>query len=147
MPEARLHHIGYLVANLSESARRFVESVGYVVESDPIADPVQTATVQFLRLPSDSVWLELVSPLGNPSKLDAALRRGEGIHHLCFEVLDIESSVDRLRRHSMRAIAPIVPAVAFGGRRITWLTNRSGTLFELVEAGEGPFCLDRTGAR
>ena len=142
-----MHHIGYLVGNLGESARRFVESVGYVVESDPIADPEQTATVQFLRLPSDSVWLELVSPLGNPSKLDAALRRGEGIHHLCFEVLDIESSVDRLRRHSMRAIAPIVPAVAFGGRRITWLTNRSGTLFELVEAGEGPFCLDRTGAR
>lgn len=142
-----MHHIGYLVANISESARRFVEAVGYVVESDPIADPEQTATVQFLRLPSDSVWLELVTPLGNPSKLDAALRRGEGMHHLCFEVLDIESSVDRLRRHSMRAIAPIVPAVAFGGRRITWLTNRSGTLFELVEAGEGPFCLDRTGAR
>ena len=142
-----MHHIGYLVGNLAESARRFVESVGYVVESDPIADPVQTATVQFLRLPSDSVWLELVTPLGNPSKLDAALRRGEGMHHLCFEVLDIESSVDRLRRHSMRAIAPIVPAVAFGGRRITWLTNRSGTLFELVEAGEGPFCLDRTGVR
>jgi hypothetical protein len=52
-----------------------------------------------------------------------------------------------LRRHSMRTIAPIVPAVAFAGRRITWLTNRSGTLFELVEAGEGPFCLDRAVAR
>lgn len=142
-----MHHIGYLVGNISESAQRFVEAFGYVVESDSIADPEQTATVQFLRLPADSVWLELVSPLGTPSKLDAALRRGEGIHHLCFEVLDIESSVDRLRRYSIRTIAPIVPAVAFGGRRITWLTNRSGALFELVEAGEGPFCLDRTVAK
>ena len=141
LKNARLHHVGYLVADPGAWARRLADAFGYVVESEVIADPVQTASVQFLRLPGDSVWLELVSPLGASSKLDRALRRGEGLHHLCFEVEDIENAVDGLRLHSMRSIAPIVPAIAFGGRRIAWLTNRSGGLFELVELGEGPLSL------
>jgi methylmalonyl-CoA/ethylmalonyl-CoA epimerase len=139
---ARLHHVGYLVADISDAAQRLVDAFGYVVETEVIADPAQTASVQFLRLAADSVWLELVSPLGSPSKLDAALRRGEGMHHLCFEVKAIEDSVDSLQRHALRAIAPILPAVAFGGRRIAWLTNSSGMLFELVEQGRGPLRLE-----
>jgi methylmalonyl-CoA/ethylmalonyl-CoA epimerase len=139
---ARLHHVGYLVADITDAARRLVDAFGYVVETEVIADPAQTASVQFLRLAADSVWLELVSPLGKPSKLDGALRRGEGMHHLCFEVKAIEDSVALLQRHAMRAVAPMVPAVAFGGRRIAWLTNSSGMLFELVEQGRGPLRLE-----
>src|SRR5205823_5721955 len=105
--------------------------------------PEQTASVQFLRLPGDPAWLELVSPLGEKSKLDAALRRGEGMHHVCFEVQDLDGSVQKLRGHLMRTTASIAPAVAFGGRRVAWLTNKSGTLFELVEAGPGPLCLPK----
>lgn len=147
LKNARLHHVGYLVADMAESSRRLAESFGYSVETKPIDDPEQTASVQFLRLPGDSTWLELVSPLGTPSKLDAALRRGEGLHHLCFQVEDIEDAVRELKQHSMRVIAPIVPAVAFGGRRIAWLTNRSGALFELVESGDGPLNIPQRSAR
>jgi len=64
------------------------------------------------------------------------------MHHLCFEVKAIEDSVALLQRHAMRAVAPMVPAVAFGGRRIAWLTNSSGMLFELVEQGRGPLRLE-----
>jgi len=147
LKNARLHHVGYLVSDLAAWSRRLADAFGYSVETEPIEDPQQTASVQFLRLPGDSVWLELIAPLGTPSKLDAALRRGEGLHHLCFQVENIEDAVRGLREHSMRTIAPIVPAVAFGGRRITWLTNRSGALFELVEGGAGPLNLAQSEPR
>ena len=141
---ARLHHVGYLVADIMAATSHFREAFGYVVESDVIRDQLQTASVQFLRLPGDSSWLELITPLGNPSKLDGALRRGEGLHHVCYEVPEIESSMSALRGHGLLPIAKIVPGAAFGGRRITWMMSRGGLLLELLEAGIGPLSLTRT---
>ena len=58
-----------------------------------------------------------------------------------IQVADIERACEQLREQSMMLIAPPVPAVAFGGRRIAWLMDGGCFLVELVEAGPGPLCL------
>lgn len=138
----RLHHIGLLVASIEEATLIQRQRYGYLVESEIILDPVQTARVVFLRLPGGSNWLELVSPADDSSKLSNALKkRGEGLHHLCYEVEDIESACATLREQAQLMLAPPTPATAFQGRRIAWFMDRRGHLTELVEAGIGPFTL------
>ncbi|MDS4068009.1 MAG: VOC family protein [Candidatus Competibacter sp.] len=142
-----LHHIGFLVKDVSLAASDFVSRLGYVVDSEVIEDSVQTACVQFLRQPGANNWLELIMPNGPHSKLLGALQKGGGLHHLCYEVEDIARACEHMRSRSMLMIARPVPAVAFPGRRIAWFMDRSNFLLELLEAGEGPLSLTQGAAR
>ncbi len=137
-PVGRLHHIGYLVADITAAAEHWQHSFGYQVESDVIEDPTQTARVQFLRLPGESHWLELVSPDGSDSKLQNALAKKIRLHHLCYEVENIETVLKSLRQAGLFIVSEPVPAQAFPGRRIAWVMDAGGYLFELVEAGQPP---------
>jgi methylmalonyl-CoA/ethylmalonyl-CoA epimerase len=136
-----LHHVGVLVKDIGEAAQDFAIGLGYRIESEVIEDPVQTAHVQFLRQPGSISWLELITPNGSESKLSAGVRKGGGLHHLCYEVGDIEAACEHLRSRGMLLLSEPVPAVAFGGRRIAWLMDRFNLLLELVEAGAGPLAL------
>ena len=99
------------------------------------------ARVRFLLLPGADHWLELVTPSGEESKLSNALRRGVTLHHLCYEVPDVDAAIERLRDTGMLLVGEPTPGAAFGGRRVAWLMDRTTPLVELVEAGSGPFSL------
>lgn len=136
-----LHHVGIVTADLAARGGELVTRFGYVPVTDVIADPRQTACVQFLLQPGATLWLELVTPNGPDSKLVGALKKGQTFHHLCYEVPDIKSSAADLQSLSMFMVGPPTPAVAFGGRPVAWFLDRAGLLIELVEAGAGPLQL------
>lgn len=133
----RIHHIGFVVHDLLEGAEHFVQAFGYRVESDCIDDSAQTARVQFLRHPGQRQWLELVAPLGERSKLHGALKRGVSLHHLCYEVENVERGLQRLRGSGFLPLGQPTPGAAYDGRRIAWAMDRLNGLVELVEAGAG----------
>ena len=137
----KLHHIGYLVKDIGIAATDFQERFGYSTESDIIEDPIQTAFVQFLRLSETPFWLELIMPNLPTSKLTNALRKGGGLHHLCYEAPDVSHACEQLRSKSMLMISGPTPAIAFPGRRIAWLIDASGMLVELLETGSGRLSL------
>jgi methylmalonyl-CoA/ethylmalonyl-CoA epimerase len=137
-PMFRTHHIGVLVKDIASAAVSYAENLGYETKSKIFHDPVQTAFVQFLALPGDSVCLELIAPDGPDSRLAIALKKGGGINHICYEVPAIEDAVLLLRDRKYVTIQAPVPAVAFNGRRIAWLMNRDYLLVELVEKAATP---------
>jgi len=130
-----LHHIGIAVEDIARATASYVRTLGCVVWSDIVHDPVQTAYVQFLKLPGDAVYLEFVSPDGARSKLRNALRKGGGLNHLCYATGDIEAACEALRRRGLFLLQPPVPAVVFKGRRIAWLMGGDRVPLELVETG------------
>ena len=132
-----LHHTGILVRDIPSSAQRLVSSFGYRVESEISEDPMQTALVQFLRLPGGTSWLELVSPASPESKLAGALKKGGGHHHICLEVDLLDVFSKKLRQEGWLPVSPAVPAVAFPGRRIAWFMNSDRLLIELLERSDG----------
>jgi methylmalonyl-CoA/ethylmalonyl-CoA epimerase len=140
-PTFQHHHTGILVGNIEKSAAEMSSRFGYQIESEIIEDPRQTALVQFLRQPGAPSWLELISPNGEASKLTSALKKGGGLHHLCYEVGDMSMSCEHLREQGMLLLSEPVPAVAFPDRRIAWLMDRSGLLIELLDEGSGPLSL------
>src|SRR5262245_53951416 len=61
-PPISLHHVGIVVADIARAREDYVRRFGYEVKSAVIHDIEQTAFVQFLRMPGDLTYIELVAP-------------------------------------------------------------------------------------
>jgi methylmalonyl-CoA/ethylmalonyl-CoA epimerase len=131
--DLRLHHIGYAVQQIETIAPVYVARYGYQLASPVIHDPLQTAFVQFLRIPGNPAYLEFVAPDGPQSVLSNAVKQGGGLNHLCYTAGPLEETIARLRESGMALIAEPKPATAFAGRRICWLMGRDRSPVELVE--------------
>ncbi len=129
-----LHHVGVTVRDVPEAAARYCR-LGYEPRTEIVHDPEQTVYAQFLKLPGDRAYLELVAPDREDSKLSGALRKGGGLNHVCFATEDIETACERLSSEGFFLISSPVSAVAFPGRRVAWLMGPDRVLIELVERG------------
>lgn len=132
-----VHHVGMVVRDIAEVAATYQRRYGYQARTEVIHDPVQTAYVQFFALAGGPVYLELVAPDSEHSKLSNALSKGGGLNHICYTTDDIDAACRDLRAEKMILIQPPTPAAAFPGRRIAWLMGLDRTPVELVERG-GP---------
>lgn len=91
MPDPSLHHVGYVVTSIADSIESWRRAIAAVSVSAAFEDAIQRARVIFLDLPPEgAVKLELVEPLGPDSPVAGFDQKGGGLHHLCFEVDDIE---------------------------------------------------------
>ena len=131
--ELHIHHIGYAVKSIDAIAATYAARYGYEFSTPVIHDPLQTALVQFLRLPGDRAYLEFVAPDGHESKLTNAVRRGGGLNHLCYVAGPLEPAIAALEQSGMRLISEPKPGIAFAGRRICWLLGEDPLPIELVE--------------
>ncbi len=79
--------------------------------------------------------VELLSALHDESPISRFVdRRGPGLHHLCFEVMNLEESLDRALAVGAEVIEPRIREGA-GGSRVSFLHPRKlgGVLLELRE--------------
>jgi methylmalonyl-CoA/ethylmalonyl-CoA epimerase len=127
-----LHHVGYAVKKIEPITLAYVSRFGYDTSTPVIHDPLQTAFVQFLKLPGDRIYLEFVAPDGPESKLANAAKRA-GLNHLCYTAGPLEVAIPQLEESGMRLISELKPGVAFGGRRICWVIGEDLLPIELVE--------------
>ncbi len=96
--------------------------------------PVQRVRVAFFSpLDARNPVFELVEPASELSPVSNFLKKGAGLHHVCYEVDDLESALREAKATGLVIVAPPAPAVAFGGRRIAWVCSRSRLLMELLE--------------
>jgi methylmalonyl-CoA/ethylmalonyl-CoA epimerase len=127
-----LHHVGVLVTDIKEAVLHYLR-LGYEAKSEIVHDPTQTVYAQFLRLPGDDVYLELISPDRPDSKVGSALKKGGGLNHICYSTGNIDEECQRLCSAGLFLVSPPVPAIAFPGRRIAWLRGADRVLVELLE--------------
>jgi len=132
--EVKLHHIGFVVVSIEESGVSFARSLGATWDGNIIFDPLQKVRVTFLKGAHDNdALIELVEPGGEDSPVTQFLERGGGLHHLCYEVGDLDAHLDFCKSVGTLLIRKPVPAVAFGGRRIAWALTRKRLLVEYLE--------------
>jgi methylmalonyl-CoA/ethylmalonyl-CoA epimerase len=137
MSEPTLHHVGYVVASIADSAERFTRSIHGAWDGRIIHDPIQTVHVAFLRQPPPAeALIELVQPDGPQSRVAAFLKRGGGLHHLCYEVDALDEQLEYSRSLGAVLIQEPAPAVAaFDGRRVAWVYTPDKLLLEYLERG------------
>jgi len=129
-----LHHIGFVVGSIEKTVDRFARSISAQWDGHIIADPLQGVRVTFLRSivsPSESL-IELVEPAGAKSPVENFLKRGGGLHHLCYEVDSLTAQLQLSRSLGGLVVRQPMPAVAFGGRHIAWVYTADKLLTEYL---------------
>ncbi len=134
MSEPTLHHLGFVVASIAESAERFARTLQGTWDGHIIHDPFQGVHAAFLQQPSPAqALIELVQPDGPKSRVAGFLKRGGGLHHLCYEVERLDQQLEYSRSIGAVVTQQPVAAVAFEGRRVAWVYTRDKLLLEYLE--------------
>lgn len=135
VPYGTFHHVGFVVASIQDSVPGFAASLNAKWDGEIIHDPSQVVRVTFLHGDSTAdPLIELVEPAGEKSPVRGFLQRGGGLHHLCYQVNNLEEQLQRSRGAGAIISRPPLPAVAFGGRRIAWVFTKNKLLLEYLEA-------------
>jgi methylmalonyl-CoA epimerase len=129
---ARLDHIGIAVQNVQDALQFFENALGLKLDHVALEEGGRTE-VAFLPVGGSEV--ELVETKDADSGLGKFLaKRGEGIHHICFEVSDIEGALARLRENGAQLIDE-TPRTNASGMRYAFIHPKSahGVLIELYQ--------------
>jgi len=140
---ATLHHLGFVVGSIARAANGFAAALSARWDNQIIHDPLQKVRVAFFYpLDARNPVFELVEPAGDDAPVRDFLKEGGGLHHMCYEVDDLELCLRDARCGRLAVISTPTPAVAFGGRRIAWLGSRNRLLMELLERRMPPADVD-----
>jgi catechol 2,3-dioxygenase-like lactoylglutathione lyase family enzyme len=135
--DRRLHHIGFVVASIEAAAPSFAAAVGGTWNGVITEDPNQKVRVSFIDQADPSQpQFELVDPgrFEEAPVLRFLNESGGGLHHVCYEVPNLEAALDFSRKARSTMVRKPLPAPAFGGRRIAWVFTREKLLIEYLEA-------------
>jgi methylmalonyl-CoA/ethylmalonyl-CoA epimerase len=131
----RLNHVAIAVRDLAAASRIYRDVLGAEI-SEPIPQPEHGVTTVFITLPNTKI--ELIAPLGAGSPIEKFLERSPagGIHHVCYEVADIEGARDQLERRGARVLGDGKPKIGAHGKPVLFLHPKDfcGTLIELEQA-------------
>ena len=133
----RLDHIGIAVQSVNDALGFFKTALGMKLDHIALEEGGRTA-VAFL--PVGDAEVELVEPKDTDSGLAKFLaKRGEGIHHLCFEVDDIHAMLAQLKAHGAQLIDE-TPRVNASGMQYAFIHPKSahGALIELYQKPNQP---------
>ena len=129
----RIDHIGVAVDGLAKRLPFWSEVLGLSVEG---VETVESEQVKVAFLPVERSRVELLEPTGEQSAIARHIaKRGEGLHHLTFEVDDLDEMLERMEKHGVQVVGDGA-RVGAGGHRVAFVHPRStgGVLVELVEA-------------
>jgi methylmalonyl-CoA/ethylmalonyl-CoA epimerase len=133
MKPPRLDHIGIAVKSLD--AAKIYQDLGLAVQH---TETVETQRVKTAFLSVGDSNLELLEPTSPDSPIAKFIeKRGEGIHHICLRVDDLEAHLERLKSEGYRLINE-APVPGAHGCRVAFLhpAAGNGVLIELSEKHE-----------
>ena len=127
----RVDHIAIAVKDLEASARTFEQILGIPPSK---VQEVPTEKVRVAFFPFGGAEIELVQGLGAENPVaNFIANRGEGIHHICFEVADLQSTLDRLAAAGIPLLDRTGKPGACGEVAFLHPKGASGVLIELLQ--------------
>jgi methylmalonyl-CoA/ethylmalonyl-CoA epimerase len=130
----RIDHIAIVVQDLDAALQVFRDVLGL-----PLARveevPAEKVKVAFLPLPEGDGEVELVQPTDEDTGIAHFLaKRGEGMHHICFEVDDIQAAVDKMTASGLQVLEEN-PRLGSQGQKYIFIHPKTahGVLIELYE--------------
>lgn len=133
MPE-RIDHVAIIVRDIEQALLFYRDMLG-IAPGEIKEVPTEQVRIAFLPMGGpDGSQIELIQPLTVDSSLAKFLeKRGEGLHHICLEVSDIDAALADLQAKGA-AVLDKQPRIAAEGRAIFIHPKAAnGVLLELVE--------------
>lgn len=132
---SKVNHIGVAVKSIEASAPFYRDVLGMRFEgTEEVAE--QKVKVAFFAIGASRI--ELLEPTAADSPVAKFLEKnGEGVHHIAYEVADLEQTLATLKAQNIRLIDE-TPRCGAHGTRIAFLHPKAsgGVLTELCQAGE-----------
>lgn len=132
-----LYHVAIAVNNLSAVEEVYTTALGLKVEHREVVEDQKVRTS--MLVPKDGgTAIELLEPTSEDSPISKFLeKRGEGIHHICYKVDDIESVLAKLKEQGVRLIDE-TPRVGAYNSRVAFIHPKAmnGVLVELAELND-----------
>ena len=130
----KLNHIAIATPSLDDAVKTYKDMMGVKI-TDPVDQIDHGVKVVFIELPNTKI--ELLEPLGENSPIEKFLDKNKkgGIHHICFEVEDIDSAIMRLKRDGAAILGDGKAKIGAHGKPVIFLHPKdfNGTLIELEE--------------
>ena len=130
----KLNHIAIATPNLDEAIKTYQDMLGVKI-SDPLDHLDHGVKVVFIELPNTKI--ELLEPLGENSPIENFLEKNKkgGIHHICFEVEEINSAILSLKKDGATILGDGKAKIGAHGKPVIFLHPKdfNGTLIELEE--------------
>lgn len=128
----KIDHLGIAVRNIESALPFYSEMLGLkLAEKETVADQ----GVHVAMLPVGDSRIELLEPFSEETPVGRFIaKRGEGIHHICYEVENLEQRLAEMSERGIRLLEGY-PRKGAGGRLVAFVHPGSagGVLIELVE--------------
>ena len=132
-----LYHVAIAVRDLSAVEEVYKTALGLRVEHREVVED-QGVNTSMLVPEDGGTAIELLEPMDENSPISKFLdKRGEGIHHICFKVDDIEAVLERLKKQGVRLIDESPRPGAYNSR-VAFIHPKAmnGVLVELAEVNK-----------
>lgn len=126
----KIDHIGIAVKSIEEALRFYVEALGLRLSR---IEAVEEQKVRAALLPVGESRIELLEATSDDSPIARFMaKRGEGIHHICFEVEDLRAALAELKRRGVKLVDE-EPRVGAEGKLVAFVhpSAAGGVLIEL----------------
>jgi methylmalonyl-CoA epimerase len=126
----RISHIGIAVHNSAQAAQFFTTVLGCLDEGEEI---LKAMKLRVRRLKTGGIGLELLEPMEGEEVISSFLsKRGEGLHHICFDVNDIAYITEKIKGMGYTVLYEVAREGA-EGKLVNFLLPREtyGVLIEL----------------
>lgn len=133
MEVKKIDHIGIAVRDLRSAKRFYEEALGLRVEREETLGEMKIAFV-----PVAGVNLELIQSTTKEGVISKFIaRRGEGIHHIAYEVRDVAAAIDALHAQGAKLLDD-TPRAGAHGTQVAFVHPKGalGVLTELVSKKE-----------
>jgi methylmalonyl-CoA epimerase len=132
----KVHHVALIVRSIEDAMRLWRDSLGLDLET-VMEIPSDKVRIAFLTVGESKV--ELVEPTDDTTGVARFLEsKGEGFHHVCFEVANLAETLIRLEVDGLERIASSPRRGAEGPGAFIHPRSCHGVLVELIEAPGGP---------
>jgi methylmalonyl-CoA/ethylmalonyl-CoA epimerase len=141
--DGKVVQIGVVVEDIEKSAGIYAQILGVPVPRWELTDPADKAHTMYLGRPSPAqaklafiqlpnIVVELIEPVGEPSTWrDFLETKGEGVHHIAFEVKDMDKHLAELKAKGIT----LIQRGDYPGGRYSYVdaTAQLGLIVELLE--------------
>ncbi len=127
-----IDHIGIAVKSIEAGIEHWIGVFGYKQMTEVILNTRQKVKVVFLTK-ENSLTVKFIEPSGETSPLNRFVKRGGGLHHLCFKCDNMDNEVARLQTHGVRVLAKSQPGEAFESENIAFVYTKQGVNVEIID--------------
>jgi methylmalonyl-CoA/ethylmalonyl-CoA epimerase len=128
----KIDHLGIAVRSISDSLKFYTDALGLELEG---TETVESEGVNVALIPVGESRIELLEPVSEDTVIGRFIaKRGEGLHHVCYEVENLEGKIEAMKAQGVRFLDGY-PKRGAEGKLVAFLhpASANGVLVELSE--------------